>query len=57
MILGNLAISGSPGNESGSELYEILVEVFVVEEDPIVVIVPVKSILNLTNRLDDIPKV
>ena len=57
MILGYLAISCSPGNEGGGELYEILVEVLVVEKDPIVVIVPVESILNLTYRLDDIPEV
>lgn len=55
MLLANLAVVGFSRNECGSDLFEFRIERFIVQKHPIIVIILVESILDLTNRLDYLP--
>src|SRR5271154_2343723 len=52
-----LAIVSLSGDERSRDLFEVVVKWFVIQEHPIVVVIPVKSILNLTNRSRNLPNI
>lgn len=55
MFLGNLPVVGFPRYEGGRDLLEIRIEWFIIKKHPIVVMILIESILDLTNRLDYLP--
>ena len=57
MFFGDLAIVGFARDKGCCDLLEVVVKGFVIQEDPVVVVVPVESILNLTYRSCNFPNV
>ena len=57
MLLGDLAILGLAGNQRAGDLFEFVVEIVVVEEDPIVVELAVEAVLDVADRLGNLPDV
>lgn len=57
MFLLDLAIMSLTRYESARDLDECVIERFVVEENPVVVIVAVESVLNLTNGTCYLPNI
>ena len=57
MFRRNLAIMSGPRYQRGRDLFEGSIESLIVEENPVVVEIPIESILNLSNRLYNFPQV
>lgn len=57
VLLWNLAVLCLAGYESGGDLYELVVEVVVIEEDPVVVELAVEAVLDMADGLGDLPDV
>jgi hypothetical protein len=57
MLLGDLAILGRSGNQRSGDLLELVVKLVIVEEDPVVVELAVEAVLDVANRLGDLPDV
>src|ERR1700722_13731868 len=57
VLFGYLAIVSLSRDEGSRDLFEVVVKWFVIQEHPIVVVIPVKSILNLTNRSRNLPNI
>ena len=57
VLLGNLAVSGVARGQSSGDLLKVRIERFVVQEDPVVIEFTVESILDLTDRLGNVPQV
>lgn len=57
VVLGNKTIMSLAGHQCGCSLLESVVEGFVIQEDPIVVVVAVEAILDLSNRLRNLPHI
>lgn len=57
VFLGDLAVLGLARREGGSDLLEGVVELGVIEEDPIVVELAVKTVLNLSNGACNLPHI
>lgn len=55
MFLRDLAIVSFPRYEGSGDLLEFTIKWLVVEEYPIIVVIPVESILNMADRLHDFP--
>jgi hypothetical protein len=57
VLLGDLAVLGLARDEGRGDLLEFIVEVVVVQEDPVVVELAVEAVLDVANRLGDLPNV
>jgi hypothetical protein len=57
MLLGNQTIVSLTRAERGGDLLELLIERLIVEEDPVVVVSAVETILDLSNGLGNLPDV
>lgn len=57
VLLGDLAITGLAGNEGGRDPLELVVEVVVVEEDPVVVELAVEAVLDMADGLGNLPDI
>lgn len=57
VFLGNLAILGLSRNKRSGDLDELVVEIVVVQEDPVVVELAVEAVLDVANRLGNLPDV
>lgn len=57
MLFGDLAIVGVAGGQRCGEFLEILIKLFIVKEDPIVVIVTIEAVLDGPDGLGDLPEV
>lgn len=57
MFLRDLAIVSFPRYEGSSDLLKLTIKWLVVEEYPIIMVIPVKSILNMADRLHDFPEI
>lgn len=57
VLLGNQTIVSLTRAERGGDLLELLIEGLVVEEDPVVVVSAVETILDLSNGLGNLPDV
>lgn len=57
VLLGDASILGLAGNEGRCDPLELVVEIFVVEEDPVVVEFAVEAILDVANGLCNLPDV
>lgn len=57
VFLRDLAVVGFPGYEGSGDLLEFTVKWFVVEEYPVIVVIPVESILNMADRFHDFPEI
>lgn len=49
MFGGDLSVMCPARNKRGGDSFEVVVEWFVVEEDPIIVVVPVETVLHLSD--------
>lgn len=57
MFLRDLAVVSFPRYEGSGNLLKFAVKWLVVEEYPIIVVIPVESILNMADRLHDFPEI
>lgn len=57
MLFGNLAIFCSSRHERGCNLFELVVEIIVVQENPVVVELAVEAVFNVANRLGNLPDI
>ncbi len=57
MLFWDFAIMGLAGDEGTGDGLKCVVERLVIQKDPIVVVVSVKAILDLTNRSCDLPNI
>ena len=57
VLCGNLAILGGAGHKRGGDLLELVAEVVVVEEDPVVVELAVEAVFDLADGLGNLPDV
>lgn len=57
MLLGDLAVLCLARHERAGDLYELFVEIIVVEKHPVVVELAVETIFDVTNGLGDFPNV
>lgn len=57
MLLGDLAIVRLAGHQGRGDLFKGFVEGLVVEEDPVIVVSAVESVLDLADRASNIPHV
>lgn len=57
VLFRNDSIMRFPRYKSSSYLYELVVEGHVIKKDPVIVIIPVESVLHLADRLGDLPNI
>ena len=57
MLFGNFAIPCVARHERGGDLLEGVIEVGVIQEDPVVVVLAIESILNLADRTSNFPDI
>jgi hypothetical protein len=57
MLLGDLAVLGLARDERAGNSLELVAEVVVVEEDPVVVELAVEAVLDMTDRLCNLPDI
>lgn len=57
VVLRNAAIKGVTGHERSGEFLKVIVEVFIVQEDPIVVVIAIEAVLDRANGLGNFPEV
>lgn len=57
VLLGDLAIVSLAGNKGGGDLLEGGIERLVVQEDPVIVVAAVESVLNLTDGAGNVPDI
>lgn len=57
MLNRDLRIVGGAGDEAGGDRLEVLVEGLVIEEDPIIMVLVIESILDLADRARYLPQV
>ena len=57
VLFRNLAIVSGAGSQRGGELLKIVIELLIVQEDPIVVVVAIEAIFNGPNGLGDVPDI
>src|SRR5690242_2732190 len=57
VLLGDFAVLCLAGDQRGCDLLELVVEVVIVQEDPVVVELAVEAVLNVTDGLGDLPDI
>lgn len=57
VLLGDLAVLGLARHKSGGDLLELVVEIIVVEEDPVVVELAVETVFDVADGFGDLPDV
>lgn len=57
VLLGDLAVLGLTRDQGSGDLLELVVEIVVVQEDPIVIELAVEAVLDVSNRLGNLPDV
>lgn len=57
VLVGDDAVMRVSGNQRRGDLLELVVELLVVQEDPVVVVIPVETVLDLSNGLGDVPHI
>lgn len=57
MLVRNQAIVRFPGYQSCGQLLECLIERLVVEENPVIVVLSIEAILDMTNRFGNVPHI
>ena len=57
VLLGNLAIMRLAGDQRGCDGLELVIELLVVQEHPVVVVIVVETVLNVPDGLHDLPDV
>jgi len=57
VLRGDLAVLGCARDQHRGDFLKLVIEVIVVQEDPVVVVLAVEAILNIANRLGDVPEI
>lgn len=57
MLFGNFAVVCGTGSQRGGQLLEVLVEFLIVQENPVVVVVAIEAILDISDGFGDLPNV
>lgn len=57
VLMGYLAVMGFAGYQGSCYRLEGVIERLVVQEDPIVMVISIESILNLSDRFDNFPQI
>lgn len=57
VFFGDLAVMGLARNEGGGNLLKGFIEWLIVKKNPIIAIIPIKSIFNMSNRFDNFPQI
>jgi len=57
MFDGDLSIVGLARDQRSGDLDELVIEWLVVQKDPIVIIIPVESVFNLSDGAGDLPNI
>lgn len=54
VLLGYFAVMGSARRQSGRDLFEFVIEVVIVEENPVIVVIAIKSVFDLMDGISDL---
>lgn len=55
VLVRDEAVVSLPRHQGGGDLLKLVVKLLVVQEDPVVIVVTVETVLDLPNRLGDVP--